>query len=392
MALITRRELNRATLARQGLLEPFDGMDAGAAVRAVGSLQAQHPEWPPIALASRVANRATADLASALDGRAVVRSSLMRITIHVVPADELWPMFVVCQPLRLRQWKLLVKADPVDSSLGRRLAAAHATAIAALRERPRSSLELDRLMSAEAGLDGGAVTRPAWRQPENQIVVRAAWRHFSAFVPLVHVPHSGEGYGRSLYTLAEDWLGARDEPAIEEARERVARRYLAAFGPATVEDLVAYVGRGPGGIGPWRRALDAMGGELVTRKDEMGRTVLDLDAAPRPSATAEAPPRLLARWDSLLLSHHPKARDRVLADEHRPLVFTKNADVLPTFLVDGVVAGTWRLERTEASAGVELRPFGSLASRDRDRLAAEADRLLRLLAPDPIDRRVAFAT
>ncbi len=192
--------------------------------------------------------------------------------------------------------------------------------------------------------------------------------------------------------MAEDWLGARAEPAIEEAREHVARRYLAAFGPATLDDLVAYVGRGPGGIGPWRRALDAIADELVTMEDETGRTVLDLDAAPRPSATIEAPPRLLARWDSLLLSHHPKARDRVLADEHRPLVFTKNADVLPSFLIDGVVAGTWSLERTEAGAGIELRPFGSLAGGDRDALAAEADRLLRLVAPNPVDRRIAFAT
>ncbi|MEO5986102.1 MAG: winged helix DNA-binding domain-containing protein [Candidatus Limnocylindria bacterium] len=392
MALITRCELNRATLARQGLLEPFRGVSAESAVQRVGSLQAQHPEWPPIALASRAADGSTADLAGALDRRQAARSSLMRITIHVVAAADLWPMFVVCQPLRMRQWKLLVKADPVDSSLGRRLAAAHATAIAALRERPRSSLELDRLMSAEAGVGDEAVTRPAWRQPENQIVVRTAWRHFAAFVPLVHVPHSGEGYGRSLYALAEDWLGGRTELSIEEARVSVARRYLAAFGPATLEDLVAYVARGPGGIGSWRRALDALAGELLTLTDEAGRTVFDLEAAPRPPATIDAPPRLLARWDSLLLSHHPKARDRVLADEHRPLVFSKNADVLPTILIDGAVSGTWNLERTNADACIELRPFGSLAGRDREGLEAEADRVLRLVAPDAGDRRVVFAT
>ena len=68
----------------------------------------------------------------ALERRTVVRSSLMRITIHVVSAADLWPMFTVCQPLRLNQWRLLLKADPIDSPLGRRMTAAHAVAIAAL--------------------------------------------------------------------------------------------------------------------------------------------------------------------------------------------------------------------------------------------------------------------
>src|SRR5690606_38327388 len=105
-----------------------------------------------------------------------------------------------------------------------------------------------------------ATTRPAWRRPESQIVVRAAWRHFAACVPLVHVPHEGEGYGRSKYALATDWLGF-DAPELtdEEARIHLVRRYLAGFGPASVEDLAAYVGRGKGGIGVWRRAVDGLG-------------------------------------------------------------------------------------------------------------------------------------
>ncbi len=182
----------------------------------------------------------------------------MRNTIHVVSAADLWPMFTVCQPLRLNQWRLLMKADPIDSPLGRRMTAAHQVAIDALRERPHSSLELDRLMAAEVGPDATAVDRPAWRQPSTRVVVRAAWRHFAAFVPLVHVPHAEERYGRSRYALAADWLG-EERPEIEEttARVHLARRYLAAFGPASVEDLVAYVGRGKGGIGIWRDAVAA---------------------------------------------------------------------------------------------------------------------------------------
>jgi hypothetical protein len=382
-APITARELNRATLARQGLLKPMTARSVAAAVKRLGSLQAQHPEWPPYALAARAASARIADLAGALERRTVVRSSLMRITIHVVAARDLWPMFTVMKPLRIDQWRLLMKADPVASPFGRRAMKAHEVAIAALRERPRSSLELDRLMAAEIGPEATSHHRPAWRQPEARVVVRAAWRHFAAFVPLVHVPHDGEGYGRSRYALAEDWLGEpMPELSPQAARAHVARRYLAAFGPATVDDLAAYVGRGKGGIGPWRAAIEAIGDEVVTMKDEAGRTLHDLESAPRPPGDVPAPPRLLARWDSLLLSHATKARDRVIADAHRPAVFSKNADVLPTFLVDGVVAGTWDLQRTDGTTSMELRPFGRLANPERDALVAEAERVLALVEPD----------
>ncbi|MGH2379859.1 MAG: winged helix DNA-binding domain-containing protein [Candidatus Limnocylindria bacterium] len=391
MAPITASELNRATLARQGLLQPMVAATAGEAVTRLGSLQAQHPEWPPVALASRAADAATADLAGGLVRRELVRSSLMRNTIHIIATGDLWPMFAVCQPLRLNQWRLLMKEDPSDSALGRRMAAAHPAAIAALRERPRSSLELDRLMTEEIGPRATSVSRPAWREPDTRVVVRAAWRHFSAFVPLVHVPHDGEGYGRSRYAIAADWIGEQ-RPFVDEAEARahVARRYLTAFGPASVDDLVAYVGRGKGGIGPWRRAVASLAGEVVELRDEAGRTLYDMADAPRPGKDGPVPPRLLARWDSLLLSHAPKHRSRMIADRHRPAVFSKNADVLPTFLLDGTVGGTWELSRTTDRAAIELRPFGRVTRNEGAALEEEAQRVLELLAPHVSTRQVAF--
>jgi hypothetical protein len=387
-APLTTRGLNRATLARQGLLDPIRAASAAEAVRRLASLQAQHPEWPPIALASRAADQETADLAGALDRREVVRSSLMRITIHVVVADDLWPMFVLTRPLRLAQWALLTKVDPATSELGSRLTAAHATAVSALREQPMSSLEVDRLLSREIGLDHASFTRPAWREPETRVPVRVAWRHLAAHVPLVHVPHAEEGYGRSRYAIASDWLGT-EPPELDEAAARtlLARRYLAAFGPASIADLTAYVGRGRGGIGPWKAAIAALGDEIVWLRADDGRELVDLADAPRPSADAPAAPRILARWDSVLLSHEAKRRQRVIADEHRSAVFTKNADVRPTFLVDGMVAGTWDLARADGAATATLRPFTSLPKRMAELLAAEAERVLGLVAPGA-DRRI----
>jgi Winged helix DNA-binding domain len=378
-APLSARALGRATLARQGLLSPIRSAPA-AAVERLGSLQAQHPEWPPVALAVRAASRRTADLAGALARREVVRSSLMRITIHVVTADDLWPMFALCQPMRLEQWRLIAKAHPSTSALGRRMTAAHAAAISALAERPRSSLELDRIMFAEVG----EVKSP---------IPRLAWRHFSAHVPLVHIPHDREGYGRSLYAVATDWLGLATVPPwdLDRSREHVARRYLGAFGPASIADLAAYVGGGRGGITAWRRALEALADELVELRDNAGRTLFDLADAPRPSEDTDAPPRLLARWDSVLLSHAPRERGRILDDAARAAVFTKNADVRPSFLVDGMVAGTWDLTRRDGAATVELRPIRRLSRAVSEALEGEAARVLGLVAPDAPERSVALS-
>jgi len=375
---LTARALNRATLARQGILEPMTGA-AASAVRRLGSLQAQHPEWPPIALAARAGGARTADLAGAIRRRTVVRSSLMRITIHVVSADDLWPMFTAVQPLRLSQWRLLARADPITSPLGRRMTRAHGTALAALAEKPRSSTELDRILAGEVG-------------PVESPVQRLHWRHLSALVPLVHVPHEREGYGRSLYAVAESWLGReRPEMSDEAARVHLARRYLAAFGPASVDDLAAYAGRGKGGIGIWREAAAALGDEVIHFVDDAGRAVLDLESAPRPAEDVPAPPRLLARWDSILLSHGTKHRGRIISDEHRAAVFTKNADILPTFLIDGMVSGTWELTRTDGRARIDLRPFGSLPRGARGPLESEATRVLERIAPDAGDIQVALS-
>ena len=378
-APLSARALGRATLARQGLLEPIRSSPTDA-VEALASLQAQHPEWPPVALAARAAHPRTADLAGAMRRREVVRSSLMRITIHIVTAGDLWPVFAICQPLRLAQWRLLAKSDPATSRLGRRMTATHAAAVSALSERPRSSVELDRIMSAELG----EVSVPT---------PRLAWRHLSAHVPLIHVPHDREGYGRSLYAVATDWLGLASVPEwdLDDARRHVARRYLAAFGPASLDDLAAYVGRGRGGIGPWRLAVESVGDEVIVVRDEAGRNLFDLANAPRPAADTPAPPRLLARWDSLLLSHASKQRTRILDDEGRAAVFTKNADVRPSFLVDGMVAGTWDLARGDGAASIVLHPLRPLATPVADALVDEADRMLRLIAPDASERSTSFA-
>ncbi|MEO8511564.1 MAG: winged helix DNA-binding domain-containing protein [Chloroflexota bacterium] len=362
---ISTRALNRATLARQGLLEPISGASIPDAVARVGSLQAQHPEWPPVALWTRTADDAVKDLATALADRTVVRAALMRITVQVVRADHFWPIAQLTQGLRAAQFKTFFKADVADSKLGRRLTETHAAVRAALKERPLRIRDMDAIMKAET---------PELADAPN----RLHWRHLAASIPLVHVPFDGEGYGRSRYAAAEDWIGP-PPPDLDEATSArlIAERYLAAFGPASVDDLMSYVGK-RGSPARWRSAIAALGERAVTFTAEDGRVLHDLQDAPRPGEDAVAAPRLLARWDSLLLSHAASRRERVIADGDRARVYTKNADVLPTLLVDGTVAGTWN----RAGGTVTVQPFQRLDRATRAVLEEQATRLAHLLAPE----------
>jgi Winged helix DNA-binding domain len=372
---LTLRQLNRATLARQGLLAPLPSGSVAAHVERLGSLQAQHPDWPPFALQSRLRPDATpADLNLARRRRRVVRASLMRITVHVVSATDFWPMSTLTLPLRANQFRAGYKLDPVTSPLGRRITAAHPQVLAAMREEPLPISEIEAILGEQLK---GVTIPPS----------RSLWRHFSGAVPLVQVPFDGEAYGRARYVPAVDWLRPATDSEADPARAAVhlAERYLAAFGPATADDLAAYVGRGRE-PGRWRVAFEALQDRVVELEAEDGRRLIDLEDAPRPVAEASAPPRLLARWDSLLLAYGTKDRARVLPPEHQATVITRNADVLPTFLIDGFVAGTW-LPRTGVDGPrIELRPFRRLAATDRDALEGEASRLLPILARGAFSR------
>lgn len=374
--ILTQRRLNRATLARQGLLRPLPRVPVARLLERIVSLQAQHPDWPPLALQSRLASNAPrVDLSRARARRMVVRASLMRLTVHVVSAADFWAMSTLTLPFRWEQWRILYKRDPVSSPLGGRIRKAYGAVLAVMRERALVIHEIETILAGEVG----RIEIPPFR---------CLWRHFSGGIALVQVPYPEETYGRARYVPATDWLGDPDPEQIDPdaAASHLARRYLAAFGPASVEDLAAYVGRGKW-LTRWRRAADDGAEDLVRFTDEAGRTLLDLPKAPRPDEDTPAPPRLLARWDSLLLAYGTAHRGRVLPPAHQATVITRNADVLPTFLVDGMVAGTWLPRRDRGGAArLELRPFGRLRAADRDALEREGRRLLPILGPGAFSR------
>jgi hypothetical protein len=141
-----------------------------------------------------------------------------------------------------------------------------------------------------------------------------------------------------------------------------------------------------------RAAFAAIEPELVPLRDAAGRALQDLPDAPRPDADTPAPPRLLPWFDSALLALAPGHRERILPDAHRDSVFERrNLQVRATFLVDGLVAGTWSVETRRREATLELRPLERLARAARGALAGEAERLLAACYGDARSHRVTFA-
>ncbi|MEU3557261.1 winged helix DNA-binding domain-containing protein [Streptomyces fragilis] len=363
MRVLDRRDLNRALLARQLLLERSTLPAAGAVAHLVG-MQAQAPNPPYVGLWTRLAGFAVEDLASLVRSREVVRLVLMRGTIHLVTADD-------CVALR----PVLAGAlrQGLKGTFGRKLEGLDLEKVAALGRE---------LVEREPLTLGGLGERLADRWPERDPFALAnAVRNL---VPLVQVPPRGlwGESGQAAHTTAEAWLGR--PLAGQDAPDTMIERYLAAFGPASVKDMQVW-----SGMTRLAEAVKRLRPRLAVFRDESGRELFDLPGAPRPGGRAPAPVRFLPDFDNILLSHAD--RSRILTEEQRARVFTRNGLIRPTFLVDGFVAGMWRLEQTRGAAALVLEPFGPLREADREALTEEGGRLLAFAAGPAASREVRFA-
>ena len=287
--VLTRRELNRALLARQLLLDRRPA-PAPKVVERLGGLQAQHSSSPYLSLHARIHGFERSELTTALERRRVVRARLQRGTLHIVAPRDYWAF------------------TAGRAALGR-------------------------------------------AQGQEQVV---------------HVPPSGTwGYhGEGVYAAADAVLpGSLPDPTV--AREHLVRSHLRAFGPATAYDVAQWAGLPrTGGITDTLASMP-----LRTFRDEQGNTLYDLPRAPLPDAQTPAPPRLVPRYDNLVLSHAERAR--VFGDVPISRIVTNNALVHATILVDGFVAGTWNLDKGR----VRLDPFARLPRATLKALEDEAERI-----------------
>ncbi|HUP54731.1 MAG TPA: winged helix DNA-binding domain-containing protein [Methylomirabilota bacterium] len=357
--VLTRRQLNRATLARQLLLERAD-LDIVTATERIGGLQAQEPASPYIGLWTRMAEFKAADLDRAIAERAVVKGTLMRSTLHLVSAADylhFWPaVFAMIEGIR--------RQDRVQPPSVDQLALLTARAESFTAE-PRALSELRDHLGQSDGLTPDEVV---W-----WIRRRVAFAHAPS-----EVSWSFGRRPRLAHALA--WLGADTWPASDLAVERLVRRYLGAFGPATAADLGQWSGVAVGKLRPGIAAVEATG-DLRRFTDERGRELLDLEGSPLPDADTPAPPRLLAMWDSPLLAFAD--RTRLISDDDRRVVIARNGDTLPTFTVDGAVAGLWWAEAAPGGRPrIVIEPFRPPLRRAEARaLEEEAERLADFVSP-----------
>ena len=353
--LLTVRDLNRALLARQLLLERAR-LPLPRALERVGGIQAQYAPSSYIGLWSRLDGFAFDDLTRALERRRVVQGTLLRSTIHLVSAGDYWAFALGSRAARQEAWlrfdrKRLSSADM--ESAAREVRAALAGRVGSRDE----LLELARR-----------------RDPERPTHL---WNGLAAWVDLVRAPPSGTWERRraDLYALAAEWLGAPATTPAEGA-ELLLRRYLGGFGPARLADAANWAGVAVADL-----ETAAEGLRLRTFRDEEDRELLDLPRAVLPGGEAAAPVRFLPTWDATLLVH--ARRTQILPEDFRPLVFaTKTPQSTPTFLVDGSVAGKWRVERSKRKATLVLEPFERLPAPARRALRDEAQGLVRHMEPD----------
>lgn len=339
MRTLSERELNRALLARQLLLERAR-VPIPDALELMGCLQAQYAPSMYVGLWSRVEGFGRNHLTRALGEREVVQGTLMRVTIHLVSRADYWPLALAVRAARralwLRSTRHAVSAED--------LAASAMVVRERVREGPIRRTDLDQLVGKDRSIGVGL-----WED-------------------LVRVPPSGTWERRraDLYGAAEDWLGPPPpDLTVESATGHLVRRYLRGFGPATAADVAQWGGLRTTDV---QGLLDQLG--LVRFTTDDGLHLYDLPGAPIPDADTPAPVRFLPTWDASLLVH--ARRKGIIAKEHRPLVFnTKTPHSVCTFLVDGAVAGTWRYEKGE----VRIAPFEPLARTVLDDVEAEAARM-----------------
>ena len=330
--VLTQRELNRATLARQLLLRRVR-LPVVRAVERVAGLQAQLASTPYIGLWTRLEGFRPQTLERALEARTVARGVLMRGTVHLVSTSD-YGLFGTALEVASPGW-VTPEAEEIASRA--------AGSLRAYAAKPRTRVEILDWLEREHGVASDGTNR--------------VWYALRLQARIAHAPEASlwraPVHGPSFVSVEHN------EVESEAARGELVRRYLAAFGPATRAEIAGWSGM------KVRDFADRLEGLRVLR-DEAGRELLDVPRGPLPGADTPAPVRFLPKFDNVLLD-----RRRVLPEEYRKLVVRKNADVQPTFIVDGLVAGIWSFK----GGRMTTEPFAPLPRAARRELEDEAGRL-----------------
>jgi len=359
---LTKRQLNRALLARQMLLERQKTTPLAAIERLVG-MQAQIPRPPFGGLWTRLQRFEREDLLRLIHEKKVVRATAMRGTIHLLTASDY---------RMLRPALAGMLAAGARTIVGKRMTEAPGT---------EELLDIGRDFFGNWPAPFDEFRKMLlFRYPE--LDVRAMAYTVRLGLPMVMVPTDAIwGFPSNAgFALAEKWLGQKI-PVESPPLEKIVLRYLAAFGPATPADAQTW-----SGLRALRDVFERLRPKLVTFRDERKRELFDLPDAPRPDEGTPAPVRFLPEYDNVMLSHAD--RTRIVSDEDRKRVVTTNLIVIGSFLVDGFAAGTWKIGEKKKSVTLLLTVFRTLAKTTTAKLEEEGEAMIRFYFPEAIDHAV----
>jgi hypothetical protein len=358
--ILTLRELNRTTLARQMLLSRTSGPTPETVSRLVG-LQAQSAMAPFVGLWTRIEGLEREDVAGLIEDKTILKATMMRGTLHLVTAEDYLRFRSTLQPVLDAALAGILKGRADDLDVPKLLDAAEPF----LEESPRSFAEITKMAEKLfPGTDPGAMRYAIrMRLPLAQVPVARGWSY----------------PGNPRYALAESWLGKAVPPG--DRFKDLVLRYLSAFGPASAADMQTWSGFG-------KERMDELRAELITYRDEKGRELFDHPDLKIEDPEHPAPERFLPEFDNLLLSH--ANRTRVIADEHRKKVYIPVLRVRSTILVDGFVAGTWKVEKAKGAATLVVEPFATLSKSSRNELSEEGEKLVRFIGYDTKRHDVRF--
>jgi hypothetical protein len=373
---LSDRALNRALLARQGLLARLEE-PLVEVVEAIGAMQGQAWAALPVGLWSRMSSFEPAELYAALDRGELLWGIGIRGTLHLVSARQHPTYAAIAAATPTGSWhRAIAETTPAMCELREAL-------LELAGDRPRTNEEIREFADTWVGEHPKAIDP---RELEAQRSLK--WRPIYRWSALVRAPGDG-GFGAkapAAHRSVPSPPGSRRSPRLQDALEQIARMHLRAFGPSAAEDVAGWIGwRTP----PIRNLLDGLGSELAAFEDEHGRTLYDLPQAPRPDPDTDVAPRLLGAFDSTLLAYGAKRRERIVPEALREVVYQKaNLQIRPTILIDGLVAGTWSIDVRRGEATLTLRPAGKLTRANRTALSAEGTGLLEALHPSAKAHRV----
>jgi hypothetical protein len=342
---LTRRELTAALAARQMLIER-ERVAPAEAIRRLTPLQAQDSPAPYVALAARLDGFTRDALQAVLEARSVVKTTIMRTTLHLAAAGDYPAYAQLTRQARMRTWR---RTYP---GLDEKRVAAE---LARWLSKPRTNSEIRERVSRYEVVGDGEWTQVMFAR---------------TLLPLVQLPPAGFWRDR---TRASFVIDPRPWPEPADAAALVLERYLAAFGPATKRDVAAWAGVAQVDLAEaWKRV------ESVSYRDESGAELFDVPDQALPPASTKLPPRFLPRWDQALLAYAD--RERIIPLEVQPLKLTLSGD--QTVTVDGRVAASWKLERRRDAVQVAVVPHVEIRRSARAEIRAEAKRTARFCEPD----------